>query len=216
MASALGLALVVGGGVVVARAAAPATAPGHAPTRTAPAFDIERPVRLEPATAPAHARGRSGRSPATSSDAAGPPQRLVIDALGVDAPVVGIDAPGGVLRPPDDPQVLGWWRAGATPGAARGSALVTGHTVSSGGGAFDDLETLRSGDRLSVRTAAGVIGYEVGSVTVYRKARLARRAATIFSQEVPGRVVLITCEDWNGTTYESNVVVTAHPRTGDR
>jgi LPXTG-site transpeptidase (sortase) family protein len=112
--------------------------------------------------------------------------------------------------------VLGWWSAGAAPGAARGSALITGHTVSSGGGAFDDLETLRTGDRLSVRTATGAIGYEVGSVTVYRKARLARRAATVFSQQVSGRVVLITCEDWNGTTYESNVVVTAHPRTGDR
>jgi LPXTG-site transpeptidase (sortase) family protein len=211
VASALGLALVMGGGVVVARAAAPATAPEPARTRPALAFDIERPVRLEPATAPAHSRGRS---PVKSSDAAGSPQRLVIDALGVDAPVVGIDAPGGVLRPPDDPQVLGWWRAGAVPGAARGSALVTGHTVSSGGGAFDDLETLRGGDRLSVRTATGVIGYEVGSVTIYRKAGLARRAATVFSQEVPGRVVLITCEDWNGTTYESNVVVTAHPTHG--
>jgi LPXTG-site transpeptidase (sortase) family protein len=211
VASALGLALVMGGGVVVARAAAPATAPEPALTRPALAFDIERPVRLEPATAPAHSRGRS---PVKSSDAAGSPQRLVIDALGVDAPVVGIDAPGGVLRPPDDPQVLGWWRAGAVPGAARGSALVTGHTVSSGGGAFDDLETLRGGDRLSVRTATGVIGYEVGSVTIYRKAGLARRAATVFSQEVPGRVVLITCEDWNGTTYESNVVVTAHPTHG--
>jgi len=213
MASVLGLVLVVGGGVVVARAAAPASQSEPAVTRTTPALDLERPVRLEPATAPAHSRGRPV---APRSRAAGPPHRLVIDTLGVDAPVVGIDAPGGVLRPPDDPQMLGWWRAGSTPGAARGSALVTGHTVSSGGGAFDDLETLRTGDRLSVRTATGVIRYDVASVTIYRKARLARRAATVFSQEVPGRLVLITCEDWNGTTYESNVVVTADPRTADR
>jgi hypothetical protein len=33
----------------------------------------------------------------------------------------------------------------------------------------------------------------------------------LFSQEAPGRLVLITCEDWDGTAYRSNVVVTAQP-----
>jgi len=139
------------------------------------------------------------------------PQRIVVPRLGVDAPVIGIDAPEGVLLPPDDPQTLGWWRSGAQPGAARGSALVTGHTVSSGGGAFDDLETLEAGDRVRVRTTAGVIGYEVTGVTIYRKASLAEDAARVFSQTVPGRLVLITCEDWNGSTYLSNAVVFAEP-----
>jgi len=129
----------------------------------------------------------------------------------VDAPVVGIDAPGGVLLPPDDPQVLGWWRSGARPGAAAGSAPVTGHTVSSGGGAFDDLETLEPGDRVRVRTTRGVIDYQVTGVTIYRKAGLAEDAARVFSQTVPGRLVLVTCEDWNGTTYLSNAVVFAEP-----
>jgi len=129
----------------------------------------------------------------------------------VDAPVVGIDAPGGVLLPPDDPQILGWWRSGARPGAATGSALVTGHTVSSGGGAFDDLETLEPGDRVRVRTTRGVIDYQVTGVTIYRKAGLAKDAARVFSQTVPGRLVLVTCEDWNGSTYLSNAVVFAEP-----
>jgi LPXTG-site transpeptidase (sortase) family protein len=145
--------------------------------------------------------------------AEGVPERLLVPRLGVDAPVVGIDAPGGVLLPPDDPQMLGWWRAGARPGAGRGSALITGHTVSSGGGAFDDLETLVAGDRVRVRTAAGVVDYEVTGVSIYRKATLARDAARVFSQSVPGRLVLITCEDWNGSAYLSNAVVFAEPRT---
>jgi hypothetical protein len=45
----------------------------------------------------------------------------------------------------------------------------------------------------------------------YRKATLAAHAAEIFSQGVPGRLELITCEDWNGRAYESNTVATATP-----
>ena len=79
----------------------------------------------------------------------------MVPALGVRAPVVEIGVGSdGVLVPPDDPRTLGWWAAGAGPGAAYGSALVTGHTVSTGGGAFDDLERLAAGDPVRVRTDA--------------------------------------------------------------
>lgn len=141
--------------------------------------------------------------------APGVPRRLVVPMLGVDAPVIPITAPNGVLLPPSDPQMLGWWRDGARPGAARGGALITGHTVSSGGGAFDDLETLRSGDEVRVRTPGRSLRYEVTGVRIYRKARIARDAGQLFSQTVPGRLVLITCEDWNGSFYESNAVIFA-------
>jgi LPXTG-site transpeptidase (sortase) family protein len=141
----------------------------------------------------------------------GAPRRLLVPSLGVDAPVVPIEAPGGVLTPPADPQVLGWWAAGAKPGARTGSALVTGHTVHSGGGAMDDLERLARGDRVWMRTDRGRIGYDVRSVVVLGKGELAEQAEQLFSQEVPGRLVLITCEDWNGVEYLSNVVVTATP-----
>ncbi len=141
----------------------------------------------------------------------GAPRRLVVPALGIDAQVVPIEAPGGVLTPPADPQVLGWWAAGAKPGARQGSALVTGHTVHAGGGAMDDLEQLVAGERVWMRTDRGRIGYEVRSVIVLGKGELAARAQRVFSQEVPGRLVLVTCEDWNGVEYLSNVVVTATP-----
>ena len=169
---------------------------------SAPPFVVEPRVELQAADAPP----RHERLPQ-----AGRPVRLVVPRLHVDAPVVPIGAPGRVLVPPGDPQVLGWWDGGAVPGAAHGGALVTGHTVHTGGGAFDDLETLRPGDPVRVRTARGTIRYRVTGVTVYRKASLARDAATVFRQHGPGRLVLITCEDWDGSTYRSNAVVFADP-----
>jgi LPXTG-site transpeptidase (sortase) family protein len=149
-------------------------------------------------------------SPARLRPAPGVPLRLIVPSLQVDAPVVPIGAAGGVLLPPGDPQTLGWWSAGARPGAATGGALITGHTVHTGGGAFDDLDTMDAGDVVKVRTPRGVLEYAVSEVTVYRKATLARDAERVFSQSVPGRLVLITCEDWNGTGYDSNAVVVAH------
>jgi LPXTG-site transpeptidase (sortase) family protein len=143
--------------------------------------------------------------------AAGVPAQVRIPELKVDVPVIGIDAPAGILTPPDDPQVLGWWEDGARPGALRGAALVTGHTVSVGGGALDDLETLRLGAPVEVTTEKGSIRYRVTELDIYRKASLARDAARVFSQTGPGRLVLITCEDWDGEKYLSNVVVHAEP-----
>lgn len=141
----------------------------------------------------------------------GAPERVVIPALGVDAPVVPVRAPESTLTPPSDPQELGWWSDGAEPGARRGSVLVTGHTVHTGGGALDDLETLVRGDRVRVRTDHGWIAYRVSQVHTYSKGRIAEDAERLFSQRVPGRLVLITCEDWDGTAYLSNNVVTAEP-----
>ena len=142
---------------------------------------------------------------------AGPPRAISIPALGVEAPVVPIKAAGDVLVPPGDPATLGWWAAGARPGDRRGSALLTGHTVHDGGGALDDLEQLTAGDKVTVTVASGPIRYVVSSVRTYSKGSLADHAQRLFSQEVRGRLVLVTCEDWNGSTYLSNVVVVATP-----
>jgi LPXTG-site transpeptidase (sortase) family protein len=138
---------------------------------------------------------------------------VLIDSLRIEAPVLSIASEGQSLDPPPDPQVLGWWSGGARAGDARGTALVTGHTVHDGGGALDDLETLRPGEDVRVRTDRGTIRYVVDSVAVLDKDTIARRAPQLFSQEVAGRLVLVTCEGWDGTGYRSNVVVTAAPTT---
>lgn len=142
----------------------------------------------------------------------GAPRRVLIPSLGVDASVVPIQTTNDTLIPPSDPQQLGWWADGAEPGARRGSALVTGHTVHTGGGALDDLETLAAGDPVTVRTNQGAVHYVVDEVRVFGKGAVAEHAERLFSQSVSGRLVLITCEDWDGEAYLSNVVVTATPR----
>jgi hypothetical protein len=53
--------------------------------------------------------------------------------------------------------------------------------------------------------------YAVDEVEIRNKGFVAEQAERLFSQEVPGRLVLITCEDWDGTRYRSNVMVTAQP-----
>ena len=62
-------------------------------------------------------------------------------------------------------------------------------------------------------TRRGAISYVVTTVTVYRKRALAKAASKVFDQSVPGRLVLVTCEDWDGTSYLSNAVVVAIPKT---
>lgn len=219
--SALGLALVLGGLVVPQVVDGPwfgdAEQSGQAQLTegvgTSLPFVTAPSVRFSPvAKKPSGVRKQKLQpSPTRPSAARGQPHRLVVPKLGINAPVVNIHVSGGVLDPPADPKTLGWWAAGAKPGARLGGALITGHTVSTGGGAFDDLETLRAGDKVRVRTAKGAVRYRVTAVTIYRKASLARDAARVFSQSVPGRLVLVTCEEWNGSIYLSNAVVLAEP-----
>ncbi len=164
--------------------------PAAKPTKAKPSKTPEQPVRV--ATSP------------------GRPQRISVPHLGVSAAVIGIKAQGGSLNPPSNPRVVGWWSDGAKPGAKKGSAVLTGHTVHNGGGAFDDLDELIRGDQVLVMTDKGRLKYEVDSVTTYRKQSLAKHAGEVFDQGVPGRLVLVTCEDWNGSVYLSNAVVVAH------
>jgi LPXTG-site transpeptidase (sortase) family protein len=173
----------------------------------APSID-ERPVAaaVEPTSEAAQPS-----IPATTDVRAGRPQRVLIESLGIDARVLPIVTRGRSLDPPADPQDLGWWSEGTRSGATRGTALITGHTVHDGGGALDDLETISTGAEIRVRTAHGMIRYAADSVAVLDKDTITRRAPWLFSQEADGRLVLVTCEDWDGTGYRSNVVVTATP-----
>jgi LPXTG-site transpeptidase (sortase) family protein len=188
------------GGAVPQVAPAPSTPPVTA--------TVEVPAEPGRSVAP-----QPKRSSATELPGAGPPRTVLVESLGINAPVVPIALEGTSLDPPDDPQVLGWWSGGASAGAAAGTALVTGHTVNAGGGAMDNLERIRPGAEIRVLTARGSLRYVAESVQVLDKDAIARQAQQLFSQQVPGRLVLVTCEDWDGTAYRSNVVVTARPVT---
>ena len=183
-------------------------APQSAPLRSTPSVTATVEASAEPS---ASVTAKSTKPSATVLPGAGAPRTVVVESLGIDASVVPIEVQGTSLDPPDDPQVLGWWSGGAPAGAATGTALVTGHTVNAGGGAMDNLERLRAGAEIRVLTEAGSIRYVAESVQVLDKDAIARQAQQLFSQQVAGRLVLVTCEDWDGVGYRSNVVVTAVP-----
>ena len=168
-------------------------------TTTAPA------PALAPATARVPQEVQAPRRP-------GAPRGVRLPTLGVSAPVVPVRSVGRTLVPPSDPSMLGWWADGARPGARRGSALIAGHTVHGAAkGALDDLDRLRAGDPVTVTTDGRTVRYRVVRVQVFSKGRIARQAAQLFTQSGRGRLVLLTCADWDGSGFLSNVVVTARP-----
>ena len=140
----------------------------------------------------------------------GTPREVRIPHLGVSAEVLPVATRGDTLVPPADPTELGWWAEGVRPGQP-GRALIAGHTVHTGGGALDDLETLRAGDRVVVEGNRSISRWVVTSVDVLGKGDLAQQAERLFRQDGPARLVLLTCEDWDGAAYLSNVVVVAEP-----
>jgi LPXTG-site transpeptidase (sortase) family protein len=137
---------------------------------------------------------------------------LRIPAVGMNVPVIAIQSTADrVLLPPADPGVGGWWSQGAAPGAEQGSAVIVGHSVRTGGGAFNAIGDLRNGDTVEVNGTSGAHTYRVESIEVLSKDELAREAERIFDQQVSGRLVVITCEDWDGQVWQSNVVAIATP-----
>lgn len=141
------------------------------------------------------------------------PYTLRIPRIGVNAPVVPIHSDEErVLNPPPDPKVAGWWRDGAAPGESKGSAVIVGHTVrNKGGGVFDDIGDLNRGDTIEVDGSDSALTYRVKAIEVLAKDDLARHAQEVFAQTGVGRLVIITCDDWDGRVWRSNIVTIAAP-----
>ena len=141
----------------------------------------------------------------------GAPVRLRLPELHRTTPVVPIKLEGNVLDPPRNVKQVGWWRGSAKPGARQGQTVITGHTVHTGGGSLNRLDHLQVDQRVTVITTKARISYEVDEVEVLSRRELAEQAPELFGQDHgDGRLVLVTCTDWNGREYESNVVVIAH------
>lgn len=142
-----------------------------------------------------------------------PPSRLVVPAVGIKAPLEPIEVtPDGVLTPPDDGDVVGWWQRSAHPGARQGQTVVTGHTFSSGPAAMNRLGTVDEGARVRVHDDAVVVTYRVRRVVKYSVAEVAEKAYDLFAQDRGGgRLVMVTCTDYVDGDYQSNVIVFAEP-----
>ncbi len=145
------------------------------------------------------------------------PVRARLGAVGIDAVVrpVGV-RPDGQMQLPADPEVLGWYRFGAAPGAEDGGAtVIAGHLDSKrfGLGPLVRLRDVRVADTFRVVTADGTAQkYVVKAVRRYDRQRL---PAELFSRTGPERLHLITCGGAFDTDdgYELNLVVTAVPVT---
>jgi LPXTG-site transpeptidase (sortase) family protein len=159
-------------------------------------------------------RGRhDGNKIVAAVRAIGAPDRVVLPAVGINAPVVPIEtSTDGVLAPPADVDTAGWWQRSAEPGARKGQVLVTGHTVQDGHGAMDAMDRVKAGDMVRVRSGNQTAIYRATDVAVLSRAEVAENAHRLFGQgRGRGRLVLVTCTDWNGEDYESNIIVFADP-----
>ncbi len=76
---------------------------------------------------------------------------------------------------------------------------------------FDDMKDLSRGDAIQVKGSDSALTYRVKSVDVLGKDEVARQAEEIFAQSGAGRLVIITCDDWDGSAWRSNIVTVAAP-----
>ena len=137
------------------------------------------------------------------------------NAAVASAAVERIDTtPSGELGLPRDPGHVGWWQSGALAGDVFGSVVLAGHIDSrdQGVGFFERLLRVQPGDEVLLTDGAYEQRYRVVSTRDVPKASLATGTDT-FSQQVPGRLVLLTCTGPYDrvTHYPDNLVVTAEP-----
>lgn len=142
---------------------------------------------------------------------AGEPTKLRVPALDLVAPVDPVENEDGVLTPPADADRAGWWSDGPRPGDRSGRILIAGHTLSDGGGAFEELGTLSEGDRVSLTASTGKFAYRIKSIKHLSVDEVAEKSPRIFRTSGPERLVLVTCEDWDGEEYLANTIVIATP-----
>lgn len=168
------------------------------------------PSPSEPATVPAPASPTPSKSlPTAQGVIPGIPVRLNIRSIGVKASVEQVGKlPDNTQEVPDSMSLVGWYRDGSKPGEP-GNAVITGHTCSTCDGVFDRLPQLKEGAVVTLLTAKGSIAYRVSSVGGVDIADFGKYADDIYRTDGPSGLVLMTCGDWNGSTYDATTVVYA-------
>jgi hypothetical protein len=160
-------------------------------------------------------------TPAPSTRVSAAPESLRatevwLPTLDVRSRLVGLDiGADGVLQPPIDPDLAGWFVRGAAPGEP-GPAVIAGHVDSrSGPAVFYRLDELAAGDRVEVARSDGqVFAYRV--VTVESHPKNAFPTTRVYGPSPGPELRLITCGgdfDRRSRHYLDNVVVTAVPAT---
>ena len=199
-------------------------APAARSTRHRPAAVTSLTISTESTSTPASPAGAASPPPATQPPTPASPgvpiARVVIPAIGVNAPVVvkSLD-PSGVMQAPDAPSDVAWYDFTGLPGDG-GNIVLAGHVDFAGVGpaVFWDLWRLKPGDIVQLHLIDG-------SVALYRviSSEIVEEATAPVDQIVgptPGEVVtLITCAgNYNPATdrYDQRLIVRAEriPSTG--
>lgn len=168
------------------------------------------------------ATGPGGRHAVAAAESAPPPRPLPrslptsvrIPSLGIDAPVTGLGLTGNreLETPPvDDPNLIGWYRSGSTPGE-QGVAIAVGHRdTTTGRAVFAGLASVKRGKKIeAVREDGRTAVYTVDRVKVYDKVDFPDKEVYGPSRRPELRV--LTCGGLfdRQTGYTSNVVVFSH------
>ncbi|CAM5273216.1 class F sortase [Streptomyces sp. NPDC058629] len=145
------------------------------------------------------------------------PVRITARSIGLAAPVEAVGtAKDGSVALPADPGRAGWYTGSPTPGE-RGNAILAAHLDStSGPAAFYSLGALRQGDRITVEREDGRDAhFTVTAMHVYAKSSVP--SETVYGPTAHPQLTLITCADWDRAAkeYRANLVITAHPTTGN-
>ncbi|MEU0836139.1 class F sortase [Streptomyces sp. NPDC005969] len=143
------------------------------------------------------------------------PKRLRIPTIAVDAPFTPLSiGPTGQLDapPPNDKNLVGWFKDGVTPGE-RGASIVAGHVdTTTGPAVFLQLRFLKPGATVDITRADGsVASFKVDSVETFSKANFPDKR--VYADTPSAQLRLITCGgnyDRKAKDYKDNVVVFAH------
>ena len=200
---AVGLALLVAGGLVVMRGM---TGTGQLPPATAQ--QIPGTVST---TVPFPVNGEAVAPPLAPSI----PVRIDIPAIGVNAPIMrlGRNGDGTVQVPPlDNHNLAGWYSGSVTPGQ-RGSSVILGHVDDyAGPSVFFSIKSLVRGDKIGVMRANGsTAAFSVDGVQKVVKALFP--AGTVYGNASYPSLRLVTCGgpfDAGRGAYLDNIVVYAH------
>lgn len=143
------------------------------------------------------------------SASVGAPESLVIAKIDVRAPVfaLGLTAEGA-QEVPSSVLDVGWWKHGSEPAEA-GNAVLVGHANSRGDGVFDDLHTLQAGDLITVAGSVGEADFVVERTATVPVQDFEKFANDIYRTEGKPRLVVMTCGDFDGSDYQSTVIVWA-------
>ncbi|WP_350279389.1 DUF4142 domain-containing protein [Kribbella sp. HUAS MG21] len=149
----------------------------------------------------------------TDAEAAVPPVKLVLPGF-LEATVTPVaTAHDGQLQVPRSKADVGWWAAGAAPGAAGGTVLLAGHVdTARGRGVFAALSEVPVGTRVAVTDGDGDDHwYRIVARRTYNQDAL---PADLFRGAAKPRLALVTCTgsyDRLKQRYSQNLVLYGVP-----